>query len=70
VFSLNGGERRLSEENFEWVFVNMVPLLCDKDRIAKQQKVETWLDLYQLAKNLDLEKAQRQNPSASMSYVV
>ena len=60
----------MSEENFEWIFVNMVPLLCDKSRIAKQEKVETWLDLFQLAKNLGLEKAELQNPSASMSYVV
>ena len=60
----------MSEENFEWIFVNMVPLLCEKVRIAKQEKVETWLNLYQLAKNLGLEKAELQNPSAPMSYVV
>jgi hypothetical protein len=45
-------------------------MLCDKTRIGKQQKIETWLNLYQLAKNLGLEKAELQNPSASMSYVV
>jgi len=60
----------LSEENFEWIFVNMVPMLCDKTRIGKQQKIETWLNLYQLAKNLGLEKAELQNPRAPMSYVV
>ena len=60
----------MSEENFEWIFVNMVPLLCEKIRIAKQEKVETWLELYQLAKNLGLEKADLHNPSAAMSYVV
>jgi hypothetical protein len=59
----------LSEENFDWIFVNMVPLLCDKTRIAKQQKVETWLNLYQLAKKLGLEKTEGHNPGASMSYV-
>jgi len=60
----------LSEENFDWIFVNMVPMLCDKNRIAKQQKVETWLNLYQLAKQLGLKKIERQNPKSSMSYVV
>ena len=60
----------MSEENFDWIFVNMVPLLCDKTRIAKQQKVETWLNLYQLAKKLGLEKTERQNPGSLMSYVV
>jgi len=60
----------LSEENFEWIFVNMIPMLCDKIRITKQEKVETWLNLYQLTKNLGLEKTELQNPSAPMSYVV
>ena len=60
----------MAEENCEWIFVNMVPLLCDKARIAKQQKIETWLNLYQLAKKLGLEKTERQNLVASMSYVV
>ena len=60
----------MAEENCEWIFVNMVPLLCDKARIAKQQKIETWLNLYQLAKKLGLEKTERLNPRASMSYVV
>jgi hypothetical protein len=60
----------LAEENCDWIFVNMIPMLCDKARIAKQQKIETWLNLYQLAKNLGLEKPERQNPSASMCYVV
>jgi hypothetical protein len=69
-FSLIGGERQLSEENFDWIFVNMVPMLCDKTRIAKQQKIETWLNLYQLAKKLGLDNAERQNSVSSMSYVV
>jgi hypothetical protein len=60
----------LSEENFEWIFVNMVPMLCDKNRIAKQQKVETWLNLHQLTKQLGLNKIELQNPKSSMRYVV
>ena len=60
----------MSEENLDWIFVNRTPILCEKIRIAKQQKIETWLNLYQLAKNLGLEKAELQNPRAPMSYVV
>jgi len=60
----------LVEENWDWIFVNMVPMLCDKTRLAKQQKVETWLTLYQLTKDLILDKTERQNPSASIGYVV
>ena len=58
------------EENWDWIFVNMVPILCDKTRITRQQKIETWLNLYQLTKKLGLEKTERQNPSTSISYVV
>jgi hypothetical protein len=60
----------LSEENFDWIFVHMVPMLCEKTRIAKQQKVETWLDLYQLTKQLGLKKIERQNPKSSISYII
>jgi hypothetical protein len=60
----------LSEENFDWIFVNMIPMLYDKTRIAKQEKIETWLNLYQVAKNLGLEEAKKQNSTALISYVV
>jgi hypothetical protein len=60
----------LIEENFDWIFVNMVPMLCDKTRIIKQQKVETWLNLYQLTEQLGLKKIERKNPTSQMSYIV
>ena len=46
------------EENCEWIFVHEVPLLCDKKRIEKQQKIETWLDLYQITRELGLQKTE------------
>jgi hypothetical protein len=60
----------LTEENWDWIFVNMVPLLCNKTRIAKQQKVETWLSLYQLAEKLGLQKEQVHEPIAPVKYVI
>jgi len=60
----------LAEENCDWIFVNMIPLLCEKVRIAKQQKVETWLDLHQLATQLGLQKRENHEYQSSMSYVV
>ena len=60
----------MAEEICDWIFVNMIPMLCEKTHIAKQQKIETWLNLYQLAKKLGLEKTVHRNPEASMSYVV
>ncbi len=44
------------QENLDWIFVNMIPMLCDKTRIAKQQKIETWLKLYQTVAELGLQK--------------
>jgi len=58
----------VSEENLDWIFVNMIPMLCDKSRIAKQQKIETWLRLYQTVAELGLGKTEdNQN---KMLYVV
>ncbi len=44
------------EENLEWIFVNHVPMLADKTRIAKQQKIETWLNLHHIVKKLGLDR--------------
>jgi len=60
----------LAEEILDWIFVNMIPLLCDKARIAKQQKVETWLNLYQVAAQLGLQKSANHENRSSMNYVV
>jgi hypothetical protein len=49
----------MSDEDQEWIFVNRVPLLCEKKRIMRQQKVETWLDLYQLKRELEIAKAEQ-----------
>jgi len=45
-------------ESCGWVFVDNVPLLYDKRRVARQLQVETWLELSRLVtelKMLDLE---------------
>ena len=57
------------EENCEWIFVNRVPLLCEKNRIVRQQKVETWLYLYQLTQELEIHKTKTHVPLA-MNYVI
>ncbi|MEM1566507.1 MAG: hypothetical protein QW510_05440 [Candidatus Bathyarchaeia archaeon] len=42
-------------ESYGWLFVDFIPLLYEKRRIAKQLQVETWLDLTQLLNELKLE---------------
>jgi hypothetical protein len=61
----------LSEENYGWLFVDKVPLLYEKTKVARQLKIETWLDLYQLTKELNIQKLEKHNDeSAAMNYVI
>jgi len=57
-------------ESYGWVFVDFLPLLYEKRRVARQYKVETWLDLTQLLKELQLEGLDKRNTSSTMKYVV
>ena len=52
-----------------WMFVENVPLLFDKERIQKQLKVETWLDLTQLVKEIKEEDNDEKSQHA-INYVV
>jgi len=60
----------LDDEAFGWVFVNAVPLLYDKKRVARQLKVEMWLDLAQAVKELGIEKLQTKQNFGQMGYIV
>lgn len=42
-------------ESCGWVFVDNVPLIYDKRRVARQLQVETWLELSSLVKDLKIE---------------
>jgi len=50
--------------------VDTVPLLYDKRKVARQLQVETWLDLYQLTKELNIEKIENHNANAAINYVI
>ncbi|MEM3797629.1 MAG: hypothetical protein QXY74_04230, partial [Candidatus Bathyarchaeia archaeon] len=67
------GEINLAE-SYGWLFVDFIPLLYEKRRIARQLQVETWLDLTQLLNELKLELtdggASKQNIGANVDYVV
>jgi hypothetical protein len=55
-----------------WLFVDFIPLLFEKRNVARQLKVETWLDLSQLVKELGIEKLDKakQDIPMQMSYIV
>lgn len=44
----------MTQEDSVWIFVNAVPMLFDKRNVERQKKIETWLDLYQLTKELGI----------------
>jgi hypothetical protein len=59
-------------EDYRWLFVDSIPLLYDKKRVAKQLQVETWLDLAQVMKELGIEKTEANKSSSrpSLDYVI
>jgi hypothetical protein len=59
------------EELYSWLFVNTIPLLYEEKKIERQSKIETWLDLYQLTRELNIQKTENQNRvNAPMNYVI
>jgi hypothetical protein len=59
------------EELYSWLFVNTVPLLVEEKKIERQSKIETWLDLYQITRELKIQKPENGNgTSAPMNYVI
>jgi hypothetical protein len=64
-------EKELAEETFNWIFVGFTPLLYEKKRVARQSQIETWLDLFQIVKELNIEKTEnKRNLRPTMSYLV
>ena len=59
------------EELYSWLFVNTIPLLYEEKKIERQSKIETWLNLYQLTRELNIQKPENQNAaSAPLNYVI
>ena len=55
-----------------WLFVDKVPLLYDRKRVARQLQVETWLDLTQLVKELEIDgiDLNRRCAQPATSYII
>jgi hypothetical protein len=59
------------EELYSWLFVNTIPLLYEEKKIERQSKIETWLNLYQITRELNIQKPENQNAAnAPMNYVI
>ncbi|RJS68847.1 hypothetical protein CW693_03700 [Candidatus Bathyarchaeota archaeon] len=66
------GERGRMSESFSWMFVDFIPLLYERRRVARQCKVEIWLNPSPLVESLNIKKveAKKQEKTQSMNYVV
>jgi hypothetical protein len=61
----------VKQELYSWLFVDTVPLLYEEKNIERQNKVETWLDLYQLTRELDLQdQKKRHYGNPPINYVI
>jgi hypothetical protein len=50
------------------LFIGRIPFVCSKRNIERQQKIETWLTLYQLTEDLKTAK-QQLKPASIPSYI-
>ncbi len=57
------------EELYSWLFVNTIPLLYEEKKIERQSKIETWLDLYQIARELNIQKPDQNSANTPINYV-
>jgi len=59
-------------ESFRWLFVDDVPLLYNKKRVARQFQVEMWLDPSPIIKELKIKNVEtsKRDISPALGYIV
>jgi hypothetical protein len=57
------------ERIYSWLFVNTIPLLYEEKKIERQSKIETWLNLYQLTRELNIQQPEQRVTNSPISYV-
>ena len=64
-------EKDLAEKDkiYSWLFVNTVPLLYEEKKIERQSKIETWLNLYELTRELNIQKPEPNTANSPINYV-
>jgi hypothetical protein len=58
------------EELYSWLFVDTIPLLYEEKKIERQSKIETWLNLYQIARELNIHKTENNGANIPINYVI
>jgi len=54
---------------YSWLFVNTVPLMYEEKKIERQSKIETWLNLYELTRELNIQKPAQAPANSPINYV-
>jgi hypothetical protein len=59
------------KDNYGWLFVDTTPLLYKKKNVDRQQKIETWLNLYQLTSELKINKSKlKRKIESRIDYII
>jgi hypothetical protein len=54
---------------YSWLFVNTIPLMYEEKKIERQSKIETWLNLYELTRELNIQKPAQTAQNSPINYV-
>jgi hypothetical protein len=54
---------------YSWLFVNTIPLMYEEKKIERQSKIETWLNLYELTRELNIQKPNQTATNSPINYV-
>jgi hypothetical protein len=54
---------------YSWLFVNTIPLMYEEKKIERQSKIETWLNLYELTRELNIQKPAQTATNSPINYV-
>ena len=61
----------MAKDNYGWLFVDKTPLLYNKKNVDRQQKIETWLNLYQLTRELKIPNSELKGKTESkLRYII
>jgi hypothetical protein len=58
------------DDAFGWLFIDGKPMLFERKHVARQVKIDTWLDLAELLKELTLMPAEGTNLTKQPGYLV
>jgi len=57
------------EKIYSWLFVNTIPLMYEEKKIERQSKIETWLNLYQLTRELNIQQPDQNRSNSPINYI-